>query len=70
MTRPPIYYWDFGRPDVERLARAICVEMERDPAGMVPETGCDDAALIPLWWKYQSDALKFIAMTKANGATS
>jgi hypothetical protein len=68
MTRPPIFYWDFERADVERLARAICAEMRCDPDGMVPESGHDDAALIPLWWKYQSDALKFLAMTKASGA--
>jgi hypothetical protein len=62
------YYRDFNRPDVELLARAICVEQNLDPDGLVKETGSENAALMPLWWRYQFDALKFIAMTKARAA--
>lgn len=60
------FYMDFERPDVKKLARAICIEQNLDPDGMVPDSGFPNAAAIPLWWKYQFDALKFIAMTKAS----
>ncbi len=66
MSNPPEFYYDFGRPDVQVLARAICGEMRSDPDGLVPETGYINAALIPRWWLYQEDALKFIAMEKAS----
>jgi hypothetical protein len=59
------YYRDMGRPDVECLARAICVERGVDPDGLVPETGYSDTAMIPLWRKYQDQALEFLAMSKA-----
>lgn len=64
------FYRDLGRPDVEKLARAICTERGFDPDEHVRETGYDSAALIPCWWKYQDSALDFIAMTKAMGGGS
>lgn len=65
MRSPVQFYRDFARRDVMHLARAICVEMQEDPDEMVPETGYPNAGLIPRWWRYQFDALKFIALTKA-----
>lgn len=66
MTSAPRFYRDFGRPDVERLARAVCLEEGCDPDSMIKETGYSDAALMPRWWRYQADTLKFIAMMKAH----
>lgn len=60
------YYHDFGVPEIERLARAIASYQGLDPDSMVPETGYDDAALMPLWWRYQTDAMKYIAMRDAD----
>jgi hypothetical protein len=64
MINPPRFYSDLGRADVENLARAICIEFGSDPDMLVPETGYESASAIPLWWKYQGDAIKFIAMNK------
>jgi len=52
-------------PEVERLARAIAEKHGDNPDAMVPETGYHDAELMPLWWRYQGDAMKFIAMRDA-----
>jgi hypothetical protein len=60
------YYHDFGIPEVERLARAIAIYQGQDPDRMVHETGYADAALMPLWWRYQADAMKYIAMRDAD----
>lgn len=59
------YYRDYKLPEVERLARAVAIYQGRDPDSLVPETGYSDAHLMPLWWRYQEDALKFIAMRDA-----
>lgn len=56
---------NYGRPDVERLARAICVERGYDPDMLRPDSGYPDAVQIPLWWTKQDEAISFIAMMKA-----
>lgn len=66
MSKEPEFYRDFGRPDVERLSRAVCIEQNLNPDDLVAETGYSASSLVPRWWKYQFDALKFIAMTKAS----
>lgn len=59
------YYRDMDRPDVERLARAICTERRINPDQLRPESGWSDAAMIPQWRQFQDDALNFIAMMSA-----
>jgi hypothetical protein len=65
MTRMPEFYRDLGKPEIERLARAICLKRGIDPDQMIPESGYPGCASIPAWWKYQDRALDFIAMTEA-----
>lgn len=64
------FYRDYGIAEVERLARAICFYQGRNPDSMVAETGYRDSAMMPLWWRYQEDALKYIAMREADRQSS
>jgi hypothetical protein len=66
MSETPQFNHDFGRADVEKLARSICEEYGADPDKMIPDSGYSDAVLVPRWWKFQDDAIKFIAMMRAS----
>jgi hypothetical protein len=57
---------DYGRPDVEKLARAICKERGFPPDTLVRDNGYADSAMVPMWWRFQDDAINFIAMKKAD----
>jgi hypothetical protein len=58
------FYRDYGDPEVERLARAIVAKRGFDPDQRVEDNGYKNSAYIPAWWKYQDEALAFIAMSR------
>jgi len=62
------FYKNLGDPDIERLARAIVRKRGYDPELLINETGYPDSPKIPIWWKYQDDALAFLAMIEEWGA--
>lgn len=67
VKRGPLrYHKDYGDPEIKLLARAICKKFGLNPDLLEPETGYPDSALMPAWWRYQDDALKYIAMRDAD----
>lgn len=56
---------DYGQPDVEYLARAICKARKADPDEQVPSTGYKNAKLVPLWWFHQDFAMNYLACVQA-----
>ena len=58
------FYGDEGDPEVMRLAKAICLASGKDPHERVPDNGYS-SVLIPLWWKQQEFARKFLACFEA-----
>lgn len=61
----PMFYRDLGRADVAHLAQQICRDHGEDPFKQVQESGYSTDVTVPLWWKYQSDAVNFLACQKA-----
>lgn len=61
------FYYDWGDPEVERLARAAVVARGADPDEMIPDSGYSNAPLGPRWWHFQDAAHDFLAMWRAMG---
>ena len=60
------FYRDFRVPEVEKLAKAAARAHGYADDAVVPETGYDNSRAVPAWWKFQSDALTYIAMRNAD----
>jgi len=54
------FYRDWGIPDVQRYARAICAARGLHPDRQVKDSGYDGAPEIPVWWQHQGTALDFL----------
>lgn len=63
------FYRDYKIPEVERLARAIAAKRGWRPDDLVPESGYANSDSIPAWWKFQDDALNYIAMRDADASS-
>jgi len=59
------FYHDMKRPEVEKAARAICLEHGLDPDQIIPDNGYLDAARIPRWYQQQEKALAVLAVLKS-----
>ncbi len=48
---PTQFYRGTDDPEIEKLARAMCVGFKTWPDELVPDNGYPNAPLVPRWWK-------------------
>lgn len=64
------FYTDWHNPQIERISKAIARAYGFHENTLVPESGYSGARIIPAWWKYQDDALKFVVCAQELGISA